>query len=228
MFAGESDPALGAALVDGLNGNSRSADMLTAAQLDRALAGFPDEVKAKAAPLKGKLDQRDAGLMARFLRLEPQLGQGDVGRGRALFFGDKATCATCHAVGNEGGTLAPDLTTIGLVRSGHDLLESIMFPSASMVPDYQPFNVEVKNELLSGIVGRESPDTITLKTAATETRTINRADIKSMTPAAVSMMPEGLDSNLSDEQLLDLIAFLRSLNNEQWLLPGHHEGAEHH
>ncbi len=222
-FSGETDAALGGALIDGLAANPRAGDLITAAQLDRVLHGFPPDVQAQAAGLKGKLDQRDAGLMARFLRLEPQLGGGDVGRGRAYFYGEKATCSTCHAVGNEGGTLGPDLTTIGLVRSGHDLLEAIMFPSSSMVPDYQPFNVEVRGEVLSGIVARETADSLTLKTAATETRTINRADVTSMLPAAISMMPEGLDSGLSDEELLDLMAFLRSLNNEQWLLPEQRE-----
>ncbi len=222
-FFGETDSALGAALVDGLASNPRAADLLTAAQLDRALRAFPAEVQTRAAGLKAKLDQRDAGVMARFLHLEPKLGAGDVGRGRALFFGDKAACSTCHAVGSEGGTLGPDMTTIGVVRSGHDLLEAVMFPSSSMVPDFQPFNVEVRGELLSGIVARETPESVTLKTAATETRTISRADIVSMQPAAISMMPEGLDSGLSDEQLLDLIAFLRSLNNEQWLLPEQRE-----
>jgi len=218
-FTGGSDSALGAALVDGLAANPRASDLLTAAQLERVLRSYPPEVQTRAATLTSKLDQRDAGLMARFLRIEPQLGAGDVGRGRAIFFGDKATCSTCHAIGNEGGAFGPDLTTIGLVRSGHDLLEAILFPSSSMVPDYQPFNVDVRGEVLSGIVARETSDAVTIKTAATETRTISRGEIKSMAPAALSMMPEGLDSALTDEQLLDLIAFLRSLNNEQWLLP---------
>ena len=222
-FSGETDAPLGVALIDGLSANPRAGDLLTAAQLDRVLRSFPPEVQSRADGLEARLDQRDSGLMARFLRLEPLLGAGDVGRGRALYFGDKAACSTCHAVGNEGGTLGPDLTTIGLVRSGHDILESIMFPSASMVPDYQPFNVEARGELLNGIVARETPDSITLWTAATETRTIARGEIQSMTPAAMSMMPEGLDSALTEEQLLDLIAFLQSLNNEQWLLPEQRE-----
>jgi putative membrane-bound dehydrogenase-like protein len=219
-FSGESDPVLGAALAEGLTQNPRAADLMTAAQLDRVLQPFPADVQARAAGLKARLEQRDAGLMERFLRLEPKLGAGDVGRGRAIFFGEKAACATCHAIGAEGGVLGPDLTTIGVVRSGHDLLEAVMFPNASIVPDFQPYTVEAGSEVLSGIVSRESADTITLRTAATETRTISRADIASITPTPVSMMPEGLDSGFSDEELLDLIAFLRSLNNEEWLLPG--------
>ncbi len=218
-FAGESDSALGMALADGLAQNPHAADFMTAAQLDRVLQPFPADVQNHAAGLKAKLEQRDAGLMERFLRIEPKLGAGDVGRGRAIFFGEKALCSTCHAIGAEGGTLGPDLTTIGVVRSGHDLLEAVMFPSASIVPDFQPYTVEVGTELLSGIVGRESADSITLKTAATETRTIARTDVRSMAPTPVSMMPEGLDAGYSDEEIIDLIAFLRSLNNEEWLLP---------
>jgi putative heme-binding domain-containing protein len=98
-------------------------------------------------------------------------------------------------------------------------LEAILFPSSSIVPDYQPYLVDIRKELLMGIVKSESSEFVTLMTAATETRTLPHSDIESMVPTPVSMMPEGLDAALGDDQILDLIAFLRSLNNEQWLLP---------
>ncbi len=88
-----------------------------------------------------------------------------------------------------------------------------------MVPDYQTYTVETEDDLLSGIIGREAAGTITLHTGASESRTLDRDDVLSMDPSPISIMPEGLDSGLSDEELIDLITFLLSLNNDRWLHP---------
>ena len=122
-------------------------------------------------------------------------------------------------MGEEGGDLGPDLTSIGLARSGHDLLEAILFPSASYVQDYEPYLVETKDEIFSGILGRQFPEAIILKTGVGEEKRLARKNIISMSVSEVSIMPEGLDSGLIDEELVDLVTFLQSLNNEKWLLP---------
>ena len=88
-----------------------------------------------------------------------------------------------------------------------------------MVPDFQTYFVETEDDLLSGIIGRETPATLTLHTGADESRTIDRAKIIAMDPSRVSVMPEGLDSELSDNEVVDLITFLQSLNNDRWLHP---------
>lgn len=106
------------------------------------------------------------------------------------------------------------------MRSGHDLLEAVMFPNSSFVPDFQPYTIETKDdEVHAGIIGRESAEGIVLRTGADEERFIARSQIVDMTVSAISIMPEGLDSGMDDQELLDLMAFLRSLNNSQWLLP---------
>ena len=75
-----------------------------------------------------------------------------MGRGRRLFFGEKVACSSCHTIGTEGGHVGPDLTGIGAIRSGHDLLEAIVFPSASFVPGHEVFNVDTGNDRLSGVI----------------------------------------------------------------------------
>ncbi|MCH8217512.1 MAG: HEAT repeat domain-containing protein [Planctomycetes bacterium] len=218
-FEGETDPVLGNQIIDSLAQNEDARDLMTTVQLERLLDSFPESVHARASRIKEQLEERDGRLAERFHRIEPASGKGDVGRGRKVFFGEKAVCSSCHAIGDEGGTMGPDLTSIGLVRTGHDLLEAVLFPSSSMVPDFQNYRVETADELLGGIIGRETVETITLHTGATESRTLGRKEILSMEPSPISVMPEGLDAGLSDEELIDLITFLRSLNNEKWLLP---------
>ena len=65
--------------------------------------------------------------------------------GRPVFNGPKAACVTCHAIGYVGGKLGPDLTKIGQVRAERDLLESIVYPSASFVRSYEPVSVATRD-----------------------------------------------------------------------------------
>jgi putative membrane-bound dehydrogenase-like protein len=221
-FEGESDPVLGKALISGLESNLDFADFVNEGQLDATLEGFSESLRNSAAPLKALLAQRDGALVERFLGLEPQLGTGDVGRGRRIFFGETAACSTCHAIGKAGGDLGPDLTTIGEVRTGHDLLEAVMFPNSSYVPDFTTYQIESKEDIFTGVIGRESAEGITLKTAVDEERYIPRSNIVTMTASPISLMPEGLDSGLSDQEVVDLITFLQSLDGNGFLEPAQH------
>lgn len=219
------DPQVGATLVAALGARAEGAPGLSLDRLDTLLAGFPDAVRAAAAPLRAQAEAAEASRLARLTALAPKLGTGDVGRGRRLFFSERAACYTCHAIGEEGGHLGPDLTTIGIVRSGLDLLEAVVFPSASQVPGYENFRFEVKDaefggtQIVEGVLGGDEAAGILIKTGVDATLRVPRADLVSMTPHTLSKMPENLDATLAEGELLDLIAFLQSLNNESWLLP---------
>ena len=76
-----------------------------------------------------------------------------------------------------------------------------------------------------GVIGEQTPDAVVLRQNAKETVRISRTDISAMDQAPNSIMPQGLDTGMTQEQLLDLLAFLQSLNNEQWLLPEPRETA---
>ncbi len=225
-FRDSDDASVGLALVKSLQHAPINPNLIPGG-VDDLLAKFPDSVQLAAGPLRAQAEAEEKARIERLLALEPLLETGDVGRGRRIFFGDKVACSTCHAVGEEGGNLGPDLTTIGAVRSGHDLLEAVLFPSASFVPTYEPYTVKTEWETFSGVIGRETQDAITLKVAADEEVRIPRDEILSMIPSPVSVMPEGLDAGVTQQELLDLMAFLQSLNNEVWLLPERRGASEH-
>ena len=151
--------------------------------------------------------------------IRDRLAGGDVGRGRALFYSQKSQCAACHAIGKEGGTLGPDLTSIGSIRSGRDILEAIVFPNASFVPGYEPMRVETKDDVITGNIVREDATAVVVKLNAALEQRIPRGDIRSITPGTVSVMPEGLVSALTKDELRDLLAFVQAQNGEQWLQP---------
>tara|TARA_R110001592_G_scaffold313102_1_gene588508 strand:+ start:10 stop:606 length:597 start_codon:yes stop_codon:yes gene_type:complete len=198
--------------------------MLSPTALNPVLASFPDAVKAAAEPLLAQQKAEEEVRVAKLLELEPLVSTGDVGRGRRIFFGDKVACYTCHSIGDEGGILGPDLTTVGLIRSGHDLVESVLFPSASLVQDFETYVVETEWETYDGVIARQDVDSITLRTGVGEEVHVNRADITSMTLTPISKMPEGLDTALTREEIVDLLTFLMSLNNNAWLIPTGQEG----
>lgn len=155
-----------------------------------------------------------AGAQQRLARIEellPLVAQGDVDRGRLVFNSQKAACAACHEIGYLGGTVGPDLTKIGQIRSERDLLESILFPSASFVRSYEPFTVATHDgKSFSGTLKKDAPDEVILAINANETVRIARDEIDQMEPSAVSIMPAGLDQQLSTQDLADLVAFLRA------------------
>src|SRR3954463_15917829 len=122
------------------------------------------------------------------------LGTGDVRRGQAVFNSPKAACASCHAIGYLGGKVGPDLTRIGKIRNDRDLLEAILFPSASFVRSYEPVQVTTtRGKVVNGLVKKDSPEEVVLTLNATEEARIPRGDIEDVQPGKVSIMPAGLD-----------------------------------
>jgi putative heme-binding domain-containing protein len=151
-------------------------------------------------------------MKARLLELAPALLGGDAQRGRNVFFGNKAACSTCHAIKAEGGLIGPDLSTIGAIRTGKDLLESIAFPSASFVRGYEPYVVATKDgRVYNGILKRESTEAIYLVTAERTEVRVPRSAIESFEPGKVSIMPQGLEMQLTRQELADVISFMLSL-----------------
>lgn len=222
------DEATGLALVESLNRAQYDINRIPPREIEALFTAYSEKVQEASAPIRAKAAVLDEARLQRLAELTPKLGSGDVGRGRQVFFGEKVACSTCHAVGEEGGDLGPDLTTIGVVRSGGDLLEALLFPNASIVQGYESYQVKTFEGTLLGVLGNQTAEGLTVRTAADAETYIATPDIISMEEYPLSLMPEGLEQGLTEEELLDLMAFLQSLNNEVWLLPEQRETAAKH
>ena len=178
--------------------------------LKTVITNYPASVKAKGDELLTLLNIDTAKQNAHVSELLASLKEGDIRRGQAIFNSPKAACFSCHRLGYMGGDVGPDLTSIGQARTERDLLESIVYPSASFVRSYEPVIIMTKSdEQYSGLIRKETPDEIVLATGPNAEARIARADITGMRPGTVSVMPAGLDEQLSRQELADLLAFLK-------------------
>ena len=158
------------------------------------------------------------GQRHRLEELKGALAGGDADRGRALFFGSKASCSACHRVDEEGGVIGPNLTGIGEIRTRRDLLEAVAFPSASFARNYEPYTILTKAGLThSGIISRTTSDAIYLTTGERNTIRLPSSEIEDdgVVPSTVSIMPQGLDRILQPAELQDLLAYLASLREHK-------------
>jgi putative heme-binding domain-containing protein len=209
-FAPSADDAVGEALVAALKAPAVRAGVREETLKPR-LAKFGPKVQKEAGALYDLLRADTAAQRTRLDELLAGLKDGDVRRGQAVFNSTKTACSACHAIGYLGGTLGPDLTHIGRIRAERDLLESIVFPSASFVRSYEPVQITTKKgKVYNGLVRRETPDEVVLATSATEEVRVARQDIDEVQPGKVSIMPAGLDQQLTRQELTDLVTFLKA------------------
>jgi len=197
-------------LLDGLE-KSKSLAAVRADTLRAATKHFGAPVQQRVESLLARLTPDAAKNKARLDQLLANQKDGDVRRGQLVFNSAKAACSSCHTIGYVGGKVGPDLTKVGAIRTERDLLESIVFPSSSFVQSFEPIIVETNDgDVKSGILKKNDDEAVLLVTGPEQEVRILRKEIKSMRPGALSVMPAGLDQQLSAQDLTDLVTFLKA------------------
>ena len=140
----------------------------------------------------------------------PTLSTGDPQQGSRLFHG-RAECSTCHRVRGVGGFRGPNLSDIGAVRSAASLLQSLLSPSAEIIP----LNREIRAVTRRGrtVTGRRmNEDTYSIQLMDAEGRLISliKAELHEMTVLESSSMPSS-ENQVTADELADIVAYLRSL-----------------
>lgn len=117
-------------------------------------------------------------------------------------------CAVCHKLFEEGGLIGPDLT--GYERGNLDFwLPNIVDPSLETREGYQTYLAKMKDgRVLTGMIAAQNAQGVTLRDAANQTTLLRNEDIEELQAIPMSLMPEGLLQGLTDEQLVDLFAYL--------------------
>ena len=91
------------------------------------------------------------------------------------------------------------------------MLIAILDPNRAVEPQYVNYVAQTKDgQTVSGVVARETGNSVTLRVPGGQEQTVLRADLESFRSTGLSLMPEGLEAGLSPQDLADLIAFVRS------------------
>lgn len=165
---------------------------------DRVAALWPQSGRPTSAEMENQIMRLAAVVRG---------GSGDPYNGKKLY---NANCGACHRLFDAGGMIGPDLTPFR--RDDLDtLLLSIVNPSAEMREGYENYLVDTKDDRsLSGFVIRQDEDAVILRGVDGQDVVLRRAEILELRPAGMSLMPEGLLDGLDDQQLRDLLAYVRS------------------
>lgn len=135
------------------------------------------------------------------------VGKGDPYAGKPLYL---ARCATCHKLFADGGAIGPDLTSYQRKDTANMLL-NIINPNAEIREGYENFIVTMKDErVITGFKADEDKSVVVIRGADGQAITLKRNDIASMKAVGVSLMPPGMLTGLTDQQLRDFFAYFRT------------------
>jgi putative membrane-bound dehydrogenase-like protein len=137
---------------------------------------------------------------------------GDFGRGHLVW---AKTCAVCHRANNEGVNFGPDLSQIGSKLPKEALCEAILQPSAAIAFGYEGHILKLKDGgQVEGLIASQTADEVTVKTIGNGGAILTpykRSDILQIRDMKISIMPEGLQANMSTQDFVDLLEYLASL-----------------
>lgn len=179
-------------------------------ELEEAIAATTSpELKTQ---FDGLLDKKAAG--EPWKKYAGALAEGNVRRGRNIFFENQtAQCIRCHAYDDMGGNAGPALDAIGKSLSKEELLIALVEPSKRLAPGYGTISLEMTSgEKITGTLLDDKKDSMSVKVGS-ETKEIQKKDVKSSQLAASSMPPMG--TLLTKRELRDLVSYLSTLRRSE-------------
>ena len=139
-------------------------------------------------------------------------GSGDPARGAEVFDRD---CATCHKLAGRGHNVGQDLREVA-GDSSEELLVHIIDPNAKVQSNFINYRLDtVDGQMLTGIIARETPNSVTLRRAEGVEDVVPRSKIRELTSMGLSIMPEGLEEGIRPEEMGNLISFIQSSGGQK-------------
>ncbi|PYK99311.1 MAG: dehydrogenase [Verrucomicrobia bacterium] len=192
-------------LLDAIEKGTIAASEISPANRQRLLKRGSEAIRRRADTLlSGNPSGNRGEVLARY---ESALNlAADPARGEAVF---AKVCSTCHAFGGQGHAVGPDLAAFRS-KSPKDFLVAILDPNAAIEPRFINYQIETKDgRSLSGVVNAEAASSLTLVQGGGLEEKILRTDITEIKASNLSLMPEGLEQNMTPQDLADLIAYLK-------------------
>lgn len=170
------------------------------------LARYPDaKLAARAQSLLAQSEQ-SSKRQAVLDSYRPALSlDADAKRGLQVY---QRACANCHRRGTSGIEVGPNLATV-VSHSKEKLLRNIVDPNIDIQPGYQAYTCLLDTgEVLSGLLTEETSISLSIKAAGGAVRTVTRSEIEKLQNLNVSLMPEGMETSISVQEMADLLSYL--------------------
>jgi putative membrane-bound dehydrogenase-like protein len=145
--------------------------------------------------------------------------KGNPMRGRELYLNKQTVaCINCHKLEGVGGAVGPDLTRVWETHSLEKVMESMIEPSKEIKEGYQAYRLETKQGVIyTGLKVAETGNDVVLKEASGNEVRVAKAEIEELAPTKESLMPDNVISQLTFDQFIDLVAFLRDRQAQESL-----------
>ena len=152
-------------------------------------------------------------------KLSELLKTGVAARGRTVFFDEQRTqCAKCHQLEGTGGKIGPDLTRVWETQTTTKVIESMLDPSKEIKEGFANWIIETTGgQVYNGLKISDTPEEVVLRDANGEDIRIPADEIDTKEASKTSLMPDGVVSQLSLQEFVDLIAFLKSEEEQKKL-----------
>lgn len=135
---------------------------------------------------------------------------GSVAAGRVVY---EKNCAACHVYRGLGKKVGPVLDGMA-VHPKKELLTHILDPNRNVEGNYRLYTVVTSEGMvLNGMLANETRTTIQIVDSKGESKSVLREEIEEIIPSRKSIMPEGFESNISDQGLVDLLTFLTDIGD---------------
>ncbi len=180
----------------------------------------PPEKPTAAAPPSGPGKPYDPALAAKVL--ESAKAEGNPERGADVLASPRFACLSCHKVGDQGGTIGPDLSAVGTCVKPEEIVESILWPRRTVKDGFAALSVATADgKVRMGYeVTRTKTDLVLRDPATAETIRISQSDIEAIRSEG-SLMPDGLSEAMTDAERRDLIRFMLDLGRPGNAAAGH-------
>lgn len=134
-------------------------------------------------------------------------GSGNPYAGKKLY---SQSCGKCHKLFADGGAIGPDLTSYKR-DDLRGILLNVVNPSAEIREGFENYLVQMADgRTLSGFIAEQDPQVVVLRGVDGQSLSLPRDEIEDLRAVPVSLMPTGLLKPFDDQQVRDLLAYLRS------------------
>lgn len=193
-------------LLDAIESGEVSRWMLDFSQMRRLVMHEDPGLRARAHDLLEQAESDRRHILEGYRKGLAET-QAEAARGRTVF---QRVCRECHQFRGEGEEVGPDLATVA-TRPAAAILADILLPNQSIAQTYEAYVVELEDgRIIDGVIGPQTPTTVTLRREGGVEDVIERDQIKSMRATQLSAMPENMEDRVSVTDMAHLIRYIKS------------------